>query len=120
MPSRFQLDANGNPGMAIMPRVCQVVAVSGSSAQSAALDVNTTIIRLVATTNCWVALGTNPTAQQHAVTTTQPGVSLGSFYLAAGVVETWAAPSAIPAGSSWKVAVIQDTAGGYLSITEAQ
>lgn len=38
------------------------VAVSGTSAQSAALNAATSIVRLSSTTNCYVLAGANPTA----------------------------------------------------------
>lgn len=77
-----------------------VVAVSGTSAQSAALD--TAEIQLVSTTNCWLKFGTNPTA----VASTD-----ANQYLPANVIWTikW-----VPGD---KVGVIQDSASGYLTVT---
>ena len=77
-----------------------VVAVSGTSAQSAAMT--TYEIMLVSTTNCWLKFGTNPTA----VASTD-----ANQYLPANALVTikW-----IPGD---KVAVIQDTAAGYLTVT---
>lgn len=77
-----------------------VVAVSGTSAQSAALD--TAEIQLVSTTNCWLKFGTNPTA----VASTD-----ANQYLPANLIFVikWAPGE--------KVAVIQDTTAGYLTVT---
>lgn len=77
-----------------------VVAVSGTSAQSAAMQTNE--IMLVATTACWIKFGTNPTA----VANTD-----ANLYLPAGIFYTikW-----VP---GQKVAVIQDSAAGYLVVT---
>lgn len=77
-----------------------VVAVSGASAQSAAIA--TREVMLVSTTNCWLKFGTNPTA----VANTD-----ANQYLPANVVWT------IKWQPADKVAVIQDSAAGYLVVT---
>ncbi len=86
-----------------------VVAVAGASAQSAAIGTanpgqpgGATICRLASTTDCWIAVGENPTAAAN---------TAGSHYLPAGVVEY----VDVPFGH--KVAVIQATGAGYLSIS---
>ncbi|TAH36536.1 MAG: hypothetical protein EYC62_02515 [Alphaproteobacteria bacterium] len=82
----------------------QDVTVGASSAQSAAIgtagQTPNKIIRLVSTTACRIALGTNPTA-----TST-------STFLPANVVEF----TEISPGE--KIAVIQDTGGGKLNVSE--
>ncbi len=77
-----------------------VVAVSGASAQSAAIY--TREVQIVSTTNCWLKFGTNPTA----VASTD-----ANQYLPANVVLT------IKWQPGEKVAVIQDAAAGYLVVT---
>lgn len=77
-----------------------VVAVAGASAQSTAM--HTREIMLVSTTNCWISFGTNPTA----VANTD-----ANQYLPANVVWT------IKWQPGDEVAVIQDSAGGYLVVT---
>jgi hypothetical protein len=77
-----------------------VVAVSGTSAQSIAFD--TKEIQLVSTTNCWIKFGTDATA----VANTD-----ANQYLPANIIWT------IKWNPGDEVAVIQDTAGGYLTVT---
>lgn len=77
-----------------------VVAVSGTSAVSAAIVTNE--IQLVSTTNCWVQFGLAPTA----VANTD-----ASQYLPANTIWT------IKWNPNDLVAVIQDTAAGYLVVT---
>lgn len=77
-----------------------VVAISGTSAQSTAMP--TGEIQLVSTTNCWIKFGTNPTAVANTDT---------NQYLPANVIWT------IKWQPGDKVAVIQDSAAGYLTVT---
>lgn len=84
----------------------QVVAVSGTSAQSAAMNAASTRAILTSTTDCWVAWGSNPTA---AVATT------GNIFLTAGVPSY---PISVTGGTT-KFAAIQVSAAGYLSILES-
>lgn len=97
-------DDNGHAVQALKQSTNKVVAISGTSAQSAAFGANTTVVRLATTTDCWVLFGSNPTA----VAATNAG---GSF-MGAGSVEYWRVDPAT------KVAVIQDSAAGNLSVTE--
>lgn len=78
-----------------------VRAFTGSSAQSAAVDDTTFVVRLVATTDCFVALGANPTA------------TTSSAYLPAGIVEY------VSITPGHKVAALQVSSGGNLYITQA-
>lgn len=75
----------------------QTVAVGASSTQSAVLPDGTYAVRCVSTVDCWIEIGSNPTA---AATT--------SFFLPASVVEYFAATV------SDRVAVIQATSSGSL------
>lgn len=113
------VDQHGNVVQASRPAVIQNVTISGVTAQSAAFQTgsptltynpdgtpatqanNTTHIRLISTTNCWVVFGANPTATS---TTGMylPALSPEYFWVVRGE----------------KVAVIQDTAGGTLNISE--
>lgn len=77
-----------------------VVAVGAASALSNAMVTNE--IMLVSTTNCWLAFGLAPTA----VASTD-----ASQYLPANIMIT------IKWNPNDKVAVIQDAAGGFLTVT---
>lgn len=76
------------------------VAYAGS-AQGGATD---TIWEVSSTTNCWYSVGKNNTAATH---------TAGSQYLAAGATRY----IYIPGGST--LSVIEDSAGGYLSMVPA-
>jgi len=78
----------------------QAVAVGSASAQSAVVAAS--VVRLVSTTDCFVAFGSNPTAN----TTT-------SLFLPAN------SPEYFQFNSGDKVAVIQNAAAGNLYITAA-
>jgi hypothetical protein len=83
--------------------VSDVVTVSGTSAESEAITAYCHDVRLVSTTNCWITFGaTGATAS----------AADGSAYLPANVVEYFhVTPGQV-------VAVVQDTAGGVLSVAE--
>lgn len=68
----------------------QAVTISAVSAQSAALNALTTVVRLQTDTACWVLFGTNPTA----TTSKKP--------LNAGQTEYFC----VPANSNFKIAAI--------------
>ena len=89
----------GSAFPAIRPGVAQNVAVGAASAQSAALG--SPVVRLVSTTDCHVLFGSNPTALAT------------SMFLPAKQPEYFVC---LPTD---KIAVIQDAAGGNLSITPA-
>lgn len=96
-------DGNGRiaPAMYIDGNtVMQRVAVSGTSAASAAFGANTRMIRICADTDCYFRFGSAPTA----LTT--------DLFLAAGTPEYWG----VKAGD--KIAVIQKSAPGGLTIAE--
>lgn len=94
------------PGVLTVQGSPQVVAVGATSAQSAAVQATTNRVILSATTACWVALGSKPTAAAN---------TAGSIYVPAGVVMP---PIGVIPGVT-KIAVIQASAGGYLSIIES-
>lgn len=84
--------------------VSQNVTVAASSAATAnAFGANTSEIRVVSTTNCWAKIGDGtPTA----------AAAANNFYLPAGVVEYFH----VTPGQ--RIAVIQDSAGGTLNVSE--
>lgn len=90
----------------ILFQTTKVITVGASSAQSAAVGVNTDRVVLSTTTDCWIAIGDNPTA---AVATA------GSFFLAAG---SQSYPISVTKGVT-KIAAIQASAGGYMSVIES-
>lgn len=116
-------DVEGEVVMALRPsgRV-QNLSIGASSVQSApftavnqntsgldtglltSLPTGTTHVRLVATTDCWVAFGTNPTASS----------TSGSILLPANSVEYF------PVDTSDLIAVIQNASAGTLNISECE
>lgn len=86
----------------IIPGVSQVVAIGATSTRSTAFQPTTTIIRMVANQDCFVALGAAPTA-----------LADGTCMVVQGGAETY-----IGVTPGQKLAVIQSTAGGSLYITE--
>lgn len=83
----------------------QNVAIGATSAQSSAVNASTKRIVMSASSACWVALGSDPTAAAHD----------GAFYLPA---DGQSYPFSVVPGVT-KIAVIQDSADGYLSIIES-
>jgi len=75
-----------------------VIALGAASAQSAQLQCRAVL--LSADQNCWIAAGTTPTAS----------VGAGSVFLAAGAFVT------IPIQPGWRIAGIQQSVAGNLSI----
>ena len=74
-----------------------------TSTQSASLGSDTRYVRLVATTDCWIAFGANPTAVAGAA---------GAILLMANFPEIFGIAGAV------KIAVILYASGGKLNITE--
>lgn len=93
-------DDNGHPLPVLGLGTAQEVTVGAASAQSAAFALGTRVIRVVSTTACRILIASNPTA-----VATSP-------LLPANVVEF------LKVQSQEKIAVIQESAGGKLSITE--
>lgn len=73
-----------------------------SSTQSAAVGINTFIIRVVASTDCHVAIGSNPTATTSS--TFMPAYSVEYFKIA----------------PAQKIAAIKNTTAGTLYVTECE
>ncbi len=90
----------GPPIMRVTDGSTISVAVSGTSAQSAAIGTTTGYVRLFATTLCHVRMGSNPTA-------TTSNMPLGAY-----IPEYFA----VPPGT--KIAAIQNSSSGTLYITE--
>lgn len=83
---------------AIQPGTSLVLAFTGASAQSAVIG--GTCVRLCASQDVWVKFGPNPTADKTA-----------SIFMPSGSVEYFMC------NATDKVAALQDSAGGNLSIT---
>lgn len=94
-------DRNGSEIQALGLGAVQNVAIGASSAQSTAVSSSTKIVRLVATVDCWIVEGANPTAS-----------STTGAYLPAG------APEYIRINPGDKVAVIQASSSGTLNMVE--
>lgn len=84
----------------------QVVAVGASSAQSSIVGENTNRVVLSPTVDCWISIGTDPTAVVN---------TSGSFFLSAN---SQSYPIEVKDGLT-KIAVIQISSSGYLSIIES-
>lgn len=87
---------------AIIPGTSQRVAIGGVSTQSSAFGSLTSIIRVLPTQDCHIKLGSNPTAVANGTSIFL--VAAGEYYF--GVT------------GGHKLAVIQDSAGGFIYITE--
>lgn len=98
--SGLRQDRNGHLLQAFVPGVTQNVTVGAASLQSAAFGDLTRLVRLAATTDCFVVFGADPTA------------TTSSMFLPSGAVEYLA----VEPGT--KVAVIRQTADGALNVTE--
>lgn len=94
-------DDEGRGIPAIFPGFSQRLQIGATSSQSIPMGATTGIVRLCPTSDCYVAFGANPTA------------SSSSLLLPAGAVEYFG----INPGD--KIAVLQVSSGGYLSIIEA-
>lgn len=92
-------DRLGAPIDALRPGTAQTVSFTATSAASTVLG--SKMVRVVATTNCWITLGTSPTA-----------VADTGMLLVAG----W--PERIVVNAGEKIAVLRQTADGVLNITE--
>ena len=94
----------GHPGIVTL-QAEQVVAVGASSAASAVVQAGTNRVILSSTTACWVSFGNSPTAIAN---------TAGNIYVPANTIMP---PIAVTGGAT-KIACIQASAGGYLSIIE--
>jgi hypothetical protein len=104
------LDAGGNPFPAIQPYIVQSVAYS-TAVSSSAFNKNTTLIEIIPSSNCWVAIGASP---QTAVKESTTKAAAGGFYIAAGTSKFYCVQP------GWVISVVQDSASGMLSVIEAQ
>lgn len=91
----------------------QYISYSSTSEQSAALDKDCVAVELESSTDCYVAVGPNPTAAAPGAEKTKTA----SFKLKADVKILVALPKGSDA-SPMKVAVIRDSADGTLDIYE--
>ena len=89
-------DTMGTP----MPASAVKVAYTGTAGTTAALPSGTRTVRVVSTTDCFIEIGTAPTA-----------VADTGLYLVAGVPEYFGCPA------SGKVSAIQVSAGGTIYAT---
>lgn len=105
---------------AMKPYKTHRLAFTGSSDSTAAVaDIadsanqqngqRTTLVKLFATQDCWIKIGTNPTAS-----VVSAGSSGDSHFLPGGITEYYG----IEPGE--KVAAVQDSSNGTLYVTEAQ
>ena len=104
---------NANYFQCIVPGSHQIVNFTNVSAQSLAFDgtpggEGTTILRLLATQDCHVYAGTNPTV----VVPASAGVKYSGMFVKANVT------TYMGVEPGQKLAVIRDTADGVLHITE--
>lgn len=83
-----------------MPGESVKVAYTGTAGTTVALPSNTEVVRVIATTDCFIEIGTSPTAV----------VDTG-MYLAALVPEYFSCPG------SGKVSAIQVASGGTIYVT---
>ena len=89
---------------ALLPSTTQTVSISGSSsATSNALSKNTVVIRVLATTACFIKIGTST-----------PTATTSDVPIAANIPEYFR----VNGYETLKVAGIQATAGGSLYVTE--
>lgn len=88
-------------------QAAQVLAVGATSVASAVVQANTSRVILSSTTGCWITVGASPTAVAN---------TAGNVYIPPNV--PYPLPIVVVPGVS-KIAVIQASAGGYLSILES-
>lgn len=86
----------------IIPGVSQALPFTGASAQSAALGLSTTILRVFSNQDCFIKVASNPTALADGTSTFIPG----------GIIDF------IGVSPGSKVAVISNGTNGTLYITE--
>lgn len=93
-------DATGSPIQAMHFGKSQSISFDGTSAQSSGITSH--LVRVVATQDCFLAVGANPTASSSGV------------FLPASAIEYFGVDT-----DGWKIAVIQSSQAGTLYITEA-
>jgi len=95
---RLRTDDNGNPVQVLKPTSTEKLSISGTAASGAALSTTTTVLRLIATVDCYYSLDGTATTS--------------SAYLPAGVIEY------IGVENSDTLSVITGGSSGSLFITE--
>lgn len=102
-------DATGLSGQAIAMGPTQTLAVTATAATMGSVisTKEQALVRLASTVDCWVSIGTSPTAAKPSGTASDT-----SMFFPAGV-ET------VKVDGGEKISVIRDTSDGILSITEA-
>ena len=98
--TKLAQDSDGHHIQAIRPGTHQKVAYTGTAGVSAAVGLNTTIVRIVVTTAAYYKVGAAPEA------------TTADVYLAADTIEY----TSIRPGE--KVSAIQVSSGGNLHVTE--
>jgi|694.fasta_scaffold57624_7 hypothetical protein len=93
-------DLNGQYLDAVGLGASQAVAYTGTAAASNAFNAQTSVVRVVATTDCFISTGANPTA------------TTSSAYLPAGTVEY------IRVNPQDKISAVRRSADGTLYVTE--
>lgn len=104
--SKLQKDDQGYPTISCLQGATQVIAFGAASTASTALGGNTTLVRLVASADCYVKFTNDKSLT--------PTADAQSSLIPLRFPEIWA----VTPGT--KIAVIQASAGGNLSITELQ
>jgi len=99
--TKIARDKDGQIAQCVGLGAAQTVAYN-ASVQSTAVGINTTVIRVVSTTDCHVAIGTNPTATTSS--TFLPVYSVEYFKIAPGS----------------KIAAIKNATAGTLYVTECE
>lgn len=99
--TKIARDKDGQIAQCVGLGTAQTVAYD-ASVQSTAVGLNTTVIRVVSTTDCHVAIGTNPTATTSS--TFLPVYSVEYFKIAPGS----------------KIAAIKNATAGTLYVTECE
>lgn len=94
-------DDESRPVPAIFPGAASKVLIGAASAQSGAFGSSTGLIRIACSVGCFIAIGANPVADSN------------SLFLPAGMVEYFGV------SPGQKIAVIQNTEAGFLSVVEA-
>ena len=93
------MNANDTFGSPI-PAGSKKVAYTGTAGTTAAISTNANVVRVISTTDCFIEIGTNPTA-----------VADTGLYLPALTPEYFACPEGA------KVSAIQVSSGGTLYVT---
>ena len=98
--SHQPVDKNSKGFQAIYIGTNQTVSITGTSAQSSAFQTGARIVRLFATQDCFVAIGSNPTA------------TTSDCFMPSGLVQYFGVQE------GQKLAVIRSSSNGTLYITE--